>query len=495
MFQPRQSFLHYRSFLEKGGHGDPFALRVTQLNQMAKRDDDFVLYWAQSARRLRQNMALNMAIQQANLLGLPVVVYESLRPDYPEANDRIHTFVLQGVADNIRDAEERGLRYIFFLPKRTSEARGVLASLSKRARLIVTDEYPAFIMPAQTRAFAARSQAPLWLIDGNGILPMRAMPGEQYGAKFFRDRAHRMFEAHWIPIVEVDQQADSYTGDLEVEAWDGRDPWGTASRCEINHAIRPVSRSGGRVAALQQLEDFVNQKLRGYASLRNRETNRTSGLSPYLHFGYLSIHEVADRVLSSDAPKLDIDAFLEEAIIRRELSFNLCHFRADHDSLSVLPDWARKTLAKHAGDRRNPRYGMGEMERAETGDDVWNLAQRGLLVTGTIHNYLRMLWGKRIIEWSESVDDAHQVMMTLHDRYAIDGRDPNTHAGVLWCFGKHDRAWGERPIFGSVRYMSSEATRKKVDLNAYAESIELEEQRQPRFGDESRVVNPGRAEN
>jgi deoxyribodipyrimidine photo-lyase len=177
-------------------------------------------------------------------------------------------------------------------------------------------------------------------------------------------------------------------------------------------------------------------------------------------------------VLFSDAPSEDIDAFLEEAVIRRELSFNLCHFRPDHDSLSVLPAWAARTLDAHRNDRRKPIYDYEQMERGETGDDVWNLAQRALVETGRMHNYLRMLWGKRIIEWTTTPEEAHRVMLLLHERWALDGRDPNTHAGVLWCFGKHDRPWApERPIFGMVRYMSSESTRKKVDLRGYERKI------------------------
>ena len=476
MFQPRQSFLPYRPLLERPASEDAYAMRVTRLGGPARSRGDYVLYWAQGARRLEKNLGLNLAIREGNRLALPVVVYESLRPDYPEANDRIHTFVLQGVSNNIRDAEARGIRYLFFLPRRKQDARGVLAKLSSRARLVVTDEYPTFILPGQTAALADKIKTPLFLVDGNGLLPMRAMPGEQYSAKFFRDKAHRMFPEHWSRLEDLQPAEDVYRGDLDIEAWDGTDAAGAVKACEIDHGVQAVFREGGRTAALRQLDLFLRERLTGYAALRNRETNRTSGLSPYLHFGYIGIHEIAERVLFSDAPRLDVDAFLEEAVIRRELSFNMCHFRKDHQSLDVLPDWAKKTLKNHLGDRRNPQYSFEEMAEARTGDDVWNLSHRGLLVTGTIHNYLRMLWGKRIIEWSETPEKAHRTMTKLHDRYAIDGRDPNTHAGVLWCFGKHDRAWApERPIFGMVRYMSSEATRKKVDLRAYEKSLTEEQ--------------------
>jgi deoxyribodipyrimidine photo-lyase len=217
--------------------------------------------------------------------------------------------------------------------------------------------------------------------------------------------------------------------------------------------------------ALNQLRTFISNGLDGYAAQRNRSPRHVSGLSPHLHFGHIGIHEVIHEVARSGAPEGDIEAFVEESFIRRELSFNMCFYRSDHDSLSALPEWARKTLDAHRRDRRKPVYSFEELEAAATHDDVWNLSQRQLLACGTIHGYLRMLWGKKIIEWSETPEEAHAAMIRLHDRYALDGRDPNTHAGILWCFGKHDRPWApERPIFGSIRWMSSEAARRKVRL-------------------------------
>lgn len=475
MFTPRQSFIPYRPVLARGG-ADPFASRLTRAGAPSEaHGGEYILYWAQSARRMWTNLALDFAILEGNRAGLPVVVYESLRPDYPSANDRIHTFVLQGVEDNRQDAESRGVRYAFFLPKTPQEARGVLARLARRARMVVTDEYPTFIIQSQTDRFARSCPVPLWLVDGNGILPMRAFPGEQYSAKFFRDKAHRQFEERWASIPELEPKAQPFSGDLELEAWDGEGIEAAVGRCEIDHTIPVAPAKGGRREALRKLDRFVESRLDGYAAGRNREPERTSELSPHLHFGHLGIDEVARRVLFSDAPHEDIDSFLEEAVIRRELSFNLCHFRPDHDSLAVLPSWAARTLDAHRSDRRKPLYEFEQMERAETGDDVWNLAQRALIETGSMHNYLRMLWGKRIIEWTQSPEEAHRTMIALHERWALDGRDPNTHAGVLWCFGKHDRAWApERPIFGMVRYMSSESTRKKVDLRGYRERIDRE---------------------
>jgi len=467
-FQPRQSFLPYRAVVERGGSGDLYKLRVTEHLRPANDAARFVVYWAQAHRRIENNLALDFAIERANRLGLPVVVYEAVRPDYPQANDRIHTFILEGVCRNARDAEARGLRYVFFLPRTPMEARGSLYKLAAMAESVVTDEYPTFILRDQTRRFAERCSVSVFTIDQNGILPMRAFAREQYSAKFLRDRAHRIIPDFYAAPYALSPSFDLFRGDLPIESWDGINTSAAAASCEIDHSIRPVTSKGGREEGLRRLEEFIRNRLEGYAAKRNREAMRTSELSPYLHFGFVGIHEVFERVLLSSAPKIDIDAFLEEAVIRRELSFNFCHFREDHTSISALPEWALKTLEEHAADRRKPSYSRNEIERGATYDEVWNLAHRGLLEIGTIHNYLRMLWGKKIIEWSATPAEALETMEYLHDKYAIDGRDPNTHAGVLWCLGKHDRAWAPaRPIFGMVRYMSSDSTKKKVDLKAY----------------------------
>jgi deoxyribodipyrimidine photo-lyase len=444
---------------------DPFRLRVTASGEDNPRGE-YVLYWAQSARRLRRNPALSYAISMANAAKVPVVVYESIRPDYPSANDRVHAFVLEGVRANRADAMERGLRYHFFLPRTAGEAKGVVARLAKRARLVVTDEFPTSVIATQTKRFIGRSPVSVHLFDGNGILPMRLFEKEQYSAKFLRDRAHRAFAEWWPATDDPEPAIGPFAGELGIPEWDGADPHGAAASCAIDHSVAPVRTRGGRDAALQRLDEFLREGLRGYATQRNRAMKHLSGLSPWLHFGHIGIAEVAERVLESDAPQEDIDSFLEEAIIRRELSFNFCFYNSAYDSLAALPRWAAETLDRHRDDRRKPSYPGEELESASTHDAVWNLAQRQLLSTGTIHGYLRMLWGKKIIEWSGTPEEAHQTMVRLHDRYAIDGRDPNTFAGVLWCFGKHDRPWvPERPVFGTVRWMSSEQTAKKVRLS------------------------------
>lgn len=274
----------------------------------------------------------------------------------------------------------------------------------RRARFVVTDELPTLPAPPHVTH----------LFDSNGLLPMRAFDKEQYSARFFRDRAFKLFEQFWT---------DAEPADVSL--------------------------------------DFLD----GYAEMHNKSPRFVSGLSPAIHRGETGTREIAEAVLRSDADVEDVEAFLEQLIIRRELSFNLCFYNPRFASLEALPHWAKTTLDAHRRDRRKPSYTLEELEAAQTHDDVWNLSQRQLVACGTIHGYLRMLWGKKIIEWSETPEAAHAAMVTLHERYAHDAVDPNTHAGILWCFGKHDRPWApERPIFGTVRWMSSEQTAKKVRL-------------------------------
>jgi len=280
-----------------------------------------------------------------------------------------------------------------------------------RAKFVVADELPTLRTPAHATH----------LVDSNGVLPMRAFAKEQYSAKFFRDRAFKLFEQFWT---------DCEPAEIDLT--------------------------------------FLN----GYAEMHNKSPRYVSNFSPAIHRGDLGTRELVEAVLRSDADDEDVEAFLEQLIIRRELSFNLCFYNPHHASLKALPDWAMRTLDAHRRDRRKPSYSFEELDAAETHDEVWNLSQRQLRACGTIHGYLRMLWGKKIIEWSETPEAAHAAMVRLHAKYAHDAIDPNTHAGILWCFGKHDRPWApERPIFGTIRWMSSEQTAKKVRLKEIEELI------------------------
>jgi deoxyribodipyrimidine photo-lyase len=245
--------------------------------------------------------------------------------------------------------------------------------------------------------------------------------------------------------------------------------------CDIDHSIQPSPAfPGGSSAAHKRLRKFLKQSLHRYANLSNQPSeNATSGLSPYLHFGHISALEIALAVQNfAREHKLMPDSFLEELIVRRELAFNFAHFAQDPESLDALPEWAGKTLRKHAGDQRDPAYSRHQLEHGHTYDPLWNATQKELLLTGKIHGYYRMYWGKKILEWSRTPEDALATAIYLNDRYALDGRDPNSYTNILWCFGLHDRPWVERPIFGQVRYMSYDGMRRKTDVDAYIRGLE-----------------------
>jgi deoxyribodipyrimidine photo-lyase len=319
--------------------------------------------------------------------------------------------------------------------------------------------------------------------DG-GARPTRRLPG--------RNRRHlrrgpdaRVPEAREIrTLLDVylrpfaDENVRVPATDLEVDLPDATDverfsPREIVARARVDDDVRPSpTLRGGRAEGLARLRHFVAERLDGYAERRNQAgVDGTSGLSPYLHFGYVSPLEVALAVRDAGGPVDDTASFLEELIVRRELSHNFVFHEPLHTRVASLPDWARKTLDKHAADARAD-VPERAMEQAETYDEIWNIAQRELLDTGVIHNYARMLWGKKILEWAETPQRAVDLMLRFHDRYALDGRDPATYTNVLWCLGLHDRAWGpERPIFGTVRYMSSASFKRKHDVKAYAKRV------------------------
>lgn len=434
-------------------------------------------------RRAYQNQALNFALIQANKLNLPLVVYEGLRPDYDQANDRIHQFIIEGAIDNHSDFAKRDIRYCFYLmPDAQRGNHRAVAQLAQEAALLVTDDFPAFVVPSHNRAIVKQVDCPVYAVDANGVVPIRELKYEEYAARTIRPKIHRLLPAYLWPIEEIKPKIKS--GELKLNlreetSLEQADIAALLQATHIDHAVRPSKLyHGGRREALRHLKIFIAERLQNYHTGRNLTGEHwTSELSPYLHFGHISAMETALAVLHGEAPDNSIDAFLEELIVRRELSYNFCHFNPKHATIEALPAWARQTMVAHEKDPRPYIYSPEQFEAAATHDEVWNLAQRELLATGKIHNYVRMLWGKKIIEWSKTPQEALATMIGLHHRYALDGRNPNTYTGILWCFGKHDRAWGpQRQVFGLVRYMTSENTRRKINLPAYKAWVESCEQ-------------------
>lgn len=456
--------------------------RIKTLNSAPFRESaDYVLYWCQANRRVESNHALAHAADLANERGLPLLVYEGLTFSYPWANDRLHTFILEAVPGTAQQVKRIGAGYFFYLRARPSDANDVLYRLAARASCVVTDDYPVFIPAVYNRRVPAKIGVACIAVDSSCIVPMNRHEKRAYGAYTIRPKIRRELPGYLkpVPAVRLKQRwrDDLIPQNLRALATHvtNADIAELTGNCAIDHRVpKSISFAGGREAAHKHLDLFLTQKLRRYAKESGQPSHHaTSDLSPYLHFGHISSLDVALAVNEyANQNKLIADEFLEELIVRRELAFNFARFTANVETLEVLPDWCKNTMAKHAADVRPSLYTPEQFERAETHDTLWNATQKEMLIRGKIHGYYRMYWGKKIIEWSPSYEQALQVMIHLHDVYALDGRDPNTYTNILWCFGLHDRPWSERPVFGQLRYMALSGMQRKTDPAAYIKEID-----------------------
>jgi deoxyribodipyrimidine photo-lyase len=396
------------------------------------------------------------------------------------------------MADNAARFSAAGVAYLPYVEPQPDAGKGLLAALARDACLVVTDEFPCFFLPRMVEAAAHRLDVRLEAVDGNGLLPLRDADSAFPTAYAFRRHLQKRLPTHLHDVPEPDPLVDpELTRDPSIPAVAA--PWLTAhgalSLLPIDHTVEPVTRlRGGEQAGRAALQEFVDRRLPRYAEDRNEpELDATSELSPYLHFGHISVHEVLAAISArEDWTQGDLgasttghragwwgmsapaEAFLDQVVTWREVGYNFCARRADFDRFESLPEWARSTLARHGADPRAVVYDLDTFAAARTHDPLWNAAQRQLLIEGRIHNYLRMLWGKKILEWTGSPETALDIMIELNNRYALDGRNPNSYSGIFWVLGRYDRAWGpERPIFGTVRYMSSENTARKMNVKGY----------------------------
>ena len=450
--------------------------RIRKLNSAPERATaPYVLYWAQMNRRVDANHALLYAAEIANRLKLPLLYYEGLTCSYPNANDRLHTFILEGVPETARRLAKLGIGYVFYLRRTRADPNHALYDLTRHAAAVVTDDYPTFIARNHNARVPAKLDIAYYAVDSSCIVPASQIPERQYGAYTIRPKIQRLLPRYLVAPGRL-RVKQAFTADIpafHTAVTPDNIPALVAS-CDIDHSIPPSTTfRGGRPTAEKLLRRFLDQNLHRYDSARNEPSEHaTSHLSPYLHFGHISSLEIALDVRDyAREHKLIPDAYLEELIVRRELAFNYCVHVADPASLDNLPAWALDNMRKHARDARDPTYTPAQLEYAATYDELWNATQRELLVTGKIHGYYRMYWGKKIIEWSPTYQQALDVMIDLHDRYALDGRDPNTYTNILWCFGLHDRPWPERPIFGKMRYMSLAGMQRKTNTQAYMDQI------------------------
>jgi deoxyribodipyrimidine photo-lyase len=482
------------------GHTTP-SLRVRRVNAAPVRaDGTFVLYWMVAHRRVGWNFALDRALEWVRELERPLVILEALGLDYPWASDRLHRFVLDGMADTARRLQGKPVLYYPYVEPTPGAGRDLLPALAAEAAVCVTDDFPAFVLPRLVVAAAPRLPVRLEAVDSNGLLPLRAA-GEVFPTAYsFRRFLQRTLPGHLgerpaanplarqrLPALrQLPREVMSRWPPAAAPLLDG-DPAALAA-LPIDHSVGAVRTPGGTTEARSVLARFLETRLARYVEDRNHpDIEGASGLSPYLHFGHLSAHEAFARVVTRErwsplalvaaatgrrtgwwGMSAPAESFLDQLVTWRELGFNMCAHREDHDAFETLPVWALRTLAKHARDRRPVRYAAGQLARAETHDPLWNAGQRQLVREGRLHNYVRMLWGKKILEWSTRPQDALAGMIELNNKYALDGRDPNSYSGIFWVLGRYDRPWGpERPIFGTVRYMSSENTARKLRVREY----------------------------
>ena len=471
----------------------------TRNNAPVRADGDFVLYWMTAFRRLHWNFALDRAIELARELKRPLVVLEALRCDYPWASDRIHRFVLDGMNDNRNTLQDSNALYFPYVEPAAGAGDGLLETLGKHACAVVTDDFPAFFIPRLIESAAGKVGVRLEAVDSSGLLPLRAAGAAYPTASAFRRFLQKQLPnylaefPHANPFARLDLPPLGSLSDEITRRWPAANaemlaPGGSLAALPIDHHVGAAGTRGGERAAHTALAQFLSDKLTEYSDERNEpEKEATSGLSPYLHFGHISSHQIFHDLMAQEqwndtklslrptgsregwwGVRAPVEAFLDQVVTWREVGFNGAAHLPAYDTFDTLPEWALRTLRKHARDDRTWTYSLGDFAGARTHDPLWNAAQRQVVREGRMHNYMRMLWGKKILEWSATPQEALEIMIELNNRYALDGRDPNSYSGIFWCLGRYDRPWGpERPIFGTVRYMSSENTARKMSVKGY----------------------------
>ena len=420
----------------------------------------------QASQRAECNHALEYSISRANELRKPVVVFFGITDAFPEANLRHYQFMVEGLRETQQSLAKRGIAMVV---RHQSPEVGAV-QMARGASLLVMDAGYLRIQKEWRRHAAENVRCPAVQVESDVVVPVdEASPKDEFSAATIRTKIHRKLEEYLVPLAERRPKIKSLG--MRFASFDITDVAAALRKLKVNRDVKPVDTfRGGTSHAKRLLGEFIEKKLGRYPEDRN-DPNRdgVSNMSAYLHFGQISPLRIALAVAKTGSPGMD--AYLEELIVRRELSMNFVNCNPRYDSFDGLPEWCRRRLREHARDRREYVYTLEQLEAAQTHDPCWNAAQNEMVCTGKMHGYMRMYWGKKIIEWTRTPEEAYTIALHLNNKYELDGRDPNGYAGVAWCFGKHDRPWPGRPIFGTIRYMSADGLRRKFDVTAYAERI------------------------
>jgi deoxyribodipyrimidine photo-lyase len=441
--------------------------RVKALNSSSLVRGSYVLYWMQASVRSEYNHALEYATREANDLRQPMVAYFGLTDDFPEANARHYHFLVKGAKEASSALEQRGIKTVI----RQGPPPDGAIELARDASQVIVDRGYLPLQKEWRQKVAQAVQCPVIQVESDVVVPVEeASTKEEYSAATLRSKIHRKLDDYLQPLEETHPAVDSLG--LEFESLDIADVSEVVSTMDVDQTVgRAPGFTGGNAEAQRRLKEFISDKLDSYDELRNDPTEDfLSGMSPYLHFGQISPLYIALQVGATDSPGKG--AYLEELIVRRELSMNFIHYNQQFRSLAGLPDWCRKTLMEHESDPREYLYNVNDFESADTHDPYWNAAQTEMTVTGKMHGYMRMYWGKKVLEWTEKPQEAQRIALYLNNKYELDGRDPNGFTGVAWCLGKHDRPWAERAVFGKIRYMNANGLRRKFDADAYVRKVE-----------------------
>ena len=437
--------------------------RIKILNKNKLQNNKFILYWMQASQRVEYNHALEYSIEMANKYKKPLIVFFGLTDNFLDANLRHYQFMLEGLLDVKKELEKKDIKFII---RKTSPELGVI-DLAKQACIVITDRGYLNIQKKWRKYASEKIRCPFIQVESDVVIPIEVTSiKEEYSAATIRKKINLKLKDFLKPIKNKVAFKDSL--DLKLDSIEISNINKVLSSLNIDRSVKPVEKfKGGTTEAKKHLNFFIKKRIYKYHIYKN-DPNKDyiSNLSPYLHFGQISPVYIALKC--SEISGKGVSSFLEELIVRRELSMNYVYYNVDYDNFNGLPSWAKNSLKKHEMDKREYIYSIDEFEEAETHDPYWNAAEKQMLKFGKMHGYMRMYWGKKIIEWTKKPEDAFYIGVYLNNKYEMDGRDPNAYAGVAWCFGKHDRPWSERPIFGNVRYMNANGLRRKFDVESYS---------------------------